>query len=364
MRLTLGRKNTSDDVAAQSAADKVRSLDAEISHVVDNSLRASLRTRRGSGSSKSSEREIQDLLDLVAPDHLTHAVLRRIERTDMKVRRGLSFKTYMVQESEGRRQGLTSTSWLLDQKLSAYRFIDQLGVRRPRGDLKKRSFSELAMTPPCVIKPCRSTGSRGVYLVYAEDQIEHVRDGAHFNSWSDTTDHAASLMDTETQQRPLSDRWFAEELILEDRARKVPARDLKFFCFYGKVLFILEVRRSGGKSEYSFKTPDQLDIVPGDWDYDYFQGDGTTAGQLELASQISGQIPHPFCRIDMLKAEDEMVFGEFTPRPGGYNGFSPEWDRSMGEAWTDAQHRLQEDLLAGKRFDAFLTATRLLDRHR
>ncbi len=39
------------------------------------------------------------------------------------------------------------------------------------------------------------------------------------------------------------DEWMIEELIYENRREKVPARDVKFYCFYGKVGIILEIVR-------------------------------------------------------------------------------------------------------------------------
>jgi hypothetical protein len=59
----------------------------------------------------------------------------------------------------------------------------------------------------------------------------------------------------------------------------------------------------------------------------------------------------------MLRGEDGLVLGEFTPRPGKYEDFTPAWDRSMGEAWVRADSRLTEDLLGGKGFAAFVQST-------
>lgn len=305
--------------------------------------------------------ETQAVLDVVSPHHLPHHLVRRIERHDLKITRGLSFKSLMIQESESRRLNLTSPAWLLDGKLAGYQFIDELNIRRPNNDLQTYRFAKLPTMIPAVVKPRQSTGSNGCYLVYSSSSIVHVKDGVQFSSWTEMAAHAESLMNS-LNTRALPDRWFIEELIVEDQRTSTPAKDLKFFCFYDEVVFTLEVRRYGGQAEYSFRLPDNTPIVPGDWDYDYFEGDGATLEQLELATQISSQIPHPFCRIDMLKGETELVFGEITPRPGAYHRFYPEWDRTMGEAWARAQNQLQIDLLSGKRFEPLQRATQLLNR--
>jgi hypothetical protein len=62
--------------------------------------------------------------------------------------------------------------------------------------------------------------------------------------------------------------------------------------------------------------------------------------------------------IDMLLGKDDLVFGEFTPRPGQFHRFNAEWDRRMGVAWQRAEGRLREDLVEGKRLDAYTTVTK------
>lgn len=58
-------------------------------------------------------------------------------------------------------------------------------------------------------------------------------------------------------------------------------------------------------------------------------------------------------RIDFLKSKNGMVFGEFTPRPGGYEQFNDEIDRWLGEYFLKAEGRLVIDLLNGKNFDYY-----------
>lgn len=307
-------------------------------------------------------RHTQELLDQVSPDRIPHPVVRNAARHKLRVRRGLSFKSMMVYDAETRKTlGLEVPSWRLDQKVSAYRFADEIGLRRPEADLETYRFKDLSFKPSMVIKPRQSTGSKGCYLIYSENDILHVKDGEHFTSYAGMTAHANGLMQPDKQGRKVPDRWITEELILEDTVTRTPARDLKFFCFYGEVALVLEVVRADGVSKYAFHLPDQTVVTPGVWDYEYFEGDGTTDEAIRLATQVSLQIPHPFCRVDLLKGEDELVFGEFTPRPGGYHQFSAEWDRILGEAWARAQHRLNRDLLAGKRFEPFVRSTGMLD---
>src|SRR5699024_10176331 len=39
------------------------------------------------------------------------------------------------------------------------------------------------------------------------------------------------------------DQWIIEEIIFEDAEKTMPASDVKFYCFYGKVGIILEITR-------------------------------------------------------------------------------------------------------------------------
>jgi len=334
------------------SSESLRKLDRQIKRNTRGILREILpRTRREAPRGKWRG-QAQAVLDQAHPTHLTHHLLRRVERHDLKVTRGLSFMNFMVQESESRRLGIPSAPWLLDQKLAAYHFLDAINVRRPKTDLVEYKFSDLPKEHPAVIKPVRSTGSRSCYLVFSPSKIIHVLDGEEFSSWLGMEQHARNEM-SRKQQRPLPDRWFIEELVLEDHAQQTPAPDLKFFTFYGQVEMILEVRRLGGNSRYSFRLPDRTPVIPGSWKYEYFEGEGASPAHLEVAKQVSMEIPHPFARIDMLKGEDGLVFGELTPRPGGFHRFSDQWDRRFGEAWVAAQHRLNQDLLHGKRFTAY-----------
>lgn len=298
--------------------------------------------------------EIESILARLDPSLLTHRLLRRLEKSKILVNNGISFHRFMVEDSEARKMGVISPGWRLNRKTRAYRFIDELGVRRPKTTDESKRFSSLVPSAPSVVKAVSGTGGRGTYLVHSDHQIRHVADGKTFSSWSELESHANALMSG--RDRRVRDKWIHEELILEDQANGVPGRDSKFFCFYGEVLFSLDVIRGESGTKYAFSTPDGTAFSPGSWDYDYFKSPGPTEEQLQLVAGISSEIPHPFMRIDMLLGEDELVFGEFTPRPGQFHKFAPDWDRKMGEAWLRARARIQDDLLAGKRFDAYARA--------
>ena len=215
-----------------------------------------------------------------------------------------------------------------------------------------------------MIKPVHGTGAKGCYLIYQDDYVVHVRDGLVLRSIDELATHAAQLMRPAENSRahPVSDKWMIEELVLEDPDNLTPGRDLKFYTFYGEVLMILEIVRNQGPNQYCYWSADGTRIdQPGSWDRQQFPGDGVTREQVAEVERISREIPSPFMRIDMLKGQNELVFGEFTPSTGEYELFNEEFDRILGEAWVRAESRLLQDMLRGKRFDAFLAATRFLD---
>ena len=320
-------------------------------------LRSKIHTPRAN-QDEEWRKELQALADRFPPQYLTHHLIRRLEKHKIRVGSGVSFHRYMVEESETRKMKLKSLGWTLNGKTTAYRFIDSLGVRRPQTDQGLSALDDVNWRCPGVLKAVSGTGGRGTYLILAEDEIVHVYDEKQFSSKTDTIEHARQLM-SPNRTRPVPDKWISEELILEDRAARVPARDVKFFCFYGEVLFVLEVVRRGRNSLYSYTLPDGAPIRPKTSDYTYFDGAPASQDGLNLATHISQNIPHPFMRIDMLNSEDGLVFGEFTPRPGTFHQYTSEWDRRMGEAWARAENRIQRDLLRGKRFDSFLSSTRV-----
>src|SRR5699024_9326273 len=132
-----------------------------------------------------------------------------------------------------------------------------------------------------------------------------------------------------------SDEWMLEELIYEDAVERTPARDVKFYCFYGKVGVILEIIRYP-EIRHCWWTADGERIPVGKYDESLFSGMGVTDEELDTAASISSEIPAPFIRIDFLRGEDGLVFGEFTPKPGNYDEFDKDMDQQLGDLFIEA----------------------------
>ncbi|MBA0123939.1 hypothetical protein H0B56_00090 [Haloechinothrix sp. YIM 98757] len=342
-----------DEVDIESLRADKESVDASI-HAT---LKRTLHRNAMREADAAYRKKVQELLDIAEPRHMTHLMARELENNDLSLRSSLSFTALMFEQSEARRLGAFRPAWLLDNKTNAYAFVDELGVRRPASDRKTYRFAEIEQAHPVVIKPVRGTGSRGAYAVFAPDRIRHLFDGKELSSWAEMAAHAGKLMAPGARRR-LPDRWMVEELVLEDGASHRLATDVKFYACYGEVLLVRESRRlPGGTQAVQFWTGagERTDVgIP---DEPLPEARGATPEQCELVREISRRIPVPFMRIDMLRGEDELVFGEFTPRPGGFEQLNAEWDRAFAEGWVRAEGRIIEDVLTGKDFSAFAKAT-------
>lgn len=327
-------------------------LDEQAESFVSRSITRSA-TSRAIGLSAA---ELSDIVAAVKVQHITHPVLRRIEGRRIAIPDAISFRRLMIERSEERRLGIDKTEWLLDNKVNAYQFCDALGVRRPSGGDRIYSSSELpAPRGPVVLKPVQSTGSRGVFLVSSTGDVTEVRTGGKVGDWSDLVALIRSRQGLKVQGFR-SDRWMMEELVLEDSRGGVPARDLKFYTFYGEILYVLEIVRKDGVSRHCFWAPDGERLTDtGRYADDNWIGDWKPPVGIDEVKRISLEIPVPFMRIDMLQGEDGLVLGEFTPRPGQFNAFTREYDRELGIAYLSARARIARDLLAGKKFTAFST---------
>ena len=146
--------------------------------------------------------------------------------------------------------------------------------------------------------------------------------------------------------------WLAEELVVEDFEKKIPARDLKFYSFYGKVGLILEITRYP-ELRQCWWTRDGKRIRTGKYEEQLFKGDGVTEEEIAFIEQLSKKIPAPFVRIDFLKSEEGLIFGEFTAKPGNYDYFNEQIDRQLGDYYLEAEINLTNDLFSNKQFNEF-----------
>ncbi|QKY70433.1 ATP-grasp fold amidoligase family protein [Lentibacillus sp. CBA3610] len=237
--------------------------------------------------------------------------------------------------------------WELDDKRTAYLFADELRLRRPWTSDATYTSTNLPEKSGMVIKPADGAGSRGVYLVQDINDIVDMKRSKKLDNWDDLK---ASMKQDLDSGWVADDEWTIEELIMEND--RTPASDIKFYCFYGKVGLILEIVRYP-ELKYCWWTPTGERVRTGKYDENLFAGKGVTQAEIDSAAEISRKIPAPFIRIDFLRSANELVFGEFTPKPGNYDDFDEPTDKWLGDYFVEAEDRLTQDLIYGKQFRAY-----------
>jgi hypothetical protein len=189
-----------------------------------------------------------------------------------------------------------------------------------------------------------------VYAVFNENFIQKVKTSEMLSGRQALTAQLHADLQAGVTR---TDKWIVEELITEDGNPKAIARDLKFYCFYGRVAHVMEVIRDP-VSRYCFWDRDgKHKEVGGLFIDDLFVGRGFTPDMLETAERISAEIPAPFLRIDFHSTGSELVFSKFTPISSEIWEYGKEIDEQLGDHYLEAQARLHTDLLNGKRFDAY-----------
>lgn len=248
----------------------------------------------------------------------------------------------------------SATAWILDNKVTAYRFASDLGLKVPIIRLHAVSHSDLELAPNTVVKPLAGIMSKGVYIL-GEDAITDLPRNRSLPSLEALHDSIANDLSSGDVEE---DAWIEERLVFSDHDPSLPARDLKFYCFYGVVGLALETVRSPVVQRCWYGSDGQVTRT-GKYTERLFPGHGIPDGYMDLAKKISLSVPSPFLRIDFLVSPEGPVLNEFTPKPGGASQFDARTDRQLGNLMVAAAGRLHTDLVNKKAFPEF-AAARLL----
>src|SRR5690625_1769250 len=239
--------------------------------------------------------------------------------------------------------------WALDDKRKAYEFAQKLEIPTPDIDHEIYTIDTVPVKEGIVLKPAEGAGARGVYLIHATEDIFDVKNSSTLSTWSELIESMQRDLQTGAVE---ADAWIVEQLVYEDRTERQPARDIKFYSLYGTVGLIFELVRDP-EIRQCWWTVSGERIGTGKYEESLFHGLGVNSEELAMAEKISSEVPVPFLRIDFLRGENGLVFGEFTPKPGNYDEFDQQTDQLLGDYFLDAEARLIDDLLQGKAFHTY-----------
>ena len=243
------------------------------------------------------------------------------------------------------------------KKTQVRKLLEKLDANMPFRDSKFYHREEIPEKLPydsnIVIKPAYSgSGERSIYIIHREEKIEDRRRNVYLSSWQELKDSLKKDRETGVIK---SDYYIVEEIVYEDPENEQTGRDLKFYCFYGKVPLILEIIRFP-EFRYCWWTADGCDFDTGKYSDQLFKGEGVDKKDIEQASHISSEIPAPFIRLDFLKSPGGAKFCESHATPGGFVMFNKKTHRWLGDHYLEADRRLAVDLLRGKPFQAYKEA--------
>lgn len=232
--------------------------------------------------------------------------------------------------------------WRFKEKLGAYVLLDRLRIphAKVRGTLDGLDrLTPDHLTEPVVLKPLRGNGSSGVVLLEPDGAV-----------WADrlrrrklTFDELIAYERHILKARGFDDLWLLESpFVAADPDLLVPD-DFKIYAFQGEVGLIVQ-RRGWTGVRYQCYTPDWQPVDTGK--HTGKIGDDLPAPDaaegaalLDVARRISRAYPFPFCRIDAFVTDHGIAVGELNCWAGGYDRFNPEWDRTLGAMWENAEPR-------------------------
>ncbi|MGP5144520.1 MULTISPECIES: ATP-grasp fold amidoligase family protein [Halomonadaceae] len=275
-------------------------------------------------------------------DEMTEPYTRLMSQNGVLIKNVPSFKQLLIQATRRRQLYDFQPEWRLNNKTYAYKFVDRLGVRRPETYQSGVSLEKISLRRKSVLKPEGGSSSHGVFILGADSGFE-VATGQKLNSFNAVLSKASEYLRSKHVKNNV---WLLEEFVGEVDKEKISAPvDLKFYSFFGKVAFVLEVERAE-KTRYCSWMPDGSLVDIGIFKpEDTFVGKGFSKNNILEVERLSSEIKAPFMRIDFIKSEDDFVFGEFTPRPGQFSLFNNEFDIYLGECYMRAEARLIKYLM-------------------
>lgn len=235
---------------------------------------------------------------------------------------------------------------ILNNKEHGLKFAAAVGLCTPLIYDRYIRLNDIRFSEKTVIKPTSGAGAKAVYLIYSKNNIKDIALNRTLTSYHELRE---AMLNSLKVKHAKYDLWQIEELIVDSTGSN--ANDLKALAFYGEVVLIQEIKRP--PMRVCYYGADGNYLRTGRHEGRSFKGSGLPRDFVKLAEDVSLKIPAPFMRIDFYKSDRGPVYGEFTPRPGGFHEYNLETDRKLGRAFIKARARLFYDIYHGKKFSEF-----------
>ena len=337
----------------------LKDLRAQRAEVLREYRKAVESLRRRAQSSPDWAQLYRDALEDLFVDELSlHDVVMVARNHKKPLVHADSFFRKIVERRRMKQLGAVPEKFLGLDKDRDVEFAEIAGFRVAR-TLWRGNLAEVpeGLRESTFLKPTISSGSKGAFTLFAADDIFCTMNAKRLSSWSAVRDEAARQL---ARQDVDLIEWQVQELVCE--APGTPARDLKFYSFYGEVGLIVEVVRNPTR-QYEYFDPDGRiadsgrvhSVQPPFKDpRDTVTDKGFISGEMfKTVRRLSLSIPAPFMRIDFLLGQGELVFCEFSSSPAFSHIHPPKYQAKLGKMYLEAQMRLEADLASGKEFSAY-----------
>ncbi|MEV5053789.1 ATP-grasp fold amidoligase family protein [Arthrobacter sp. Bi26] len=233
---------------------------------------------------------------------------------------GISFLGLMRQRFNQRNDpGLDPVPWELDDKETAYKYVEQAGYAVPRYARTSSAAEALAagelFGDRLVIKQPNRHSASGVYV------LEKLGEGSYLDLLRMKVLAAADIKAVGAAP----DYWLAEECIPSLPAGKPVPLDYKIYAFRGQVSHITQIDRNVSPPRVALfdgafiplELGKDYSIDENRWLPEQHVLPRFAGAMLEMASTLSLNLETRFVKVDCYDGPNGPVFGEFTFASGG-----------------------------------------------
>ncbi|WP_460748567.1 ATP-grasp fold amidoligase family protein [Myceligenerans cantabricum] len=300
-------------------------------------------------------------------EHAVRQEKRRVKKARDRIKgleagRLASFREYLEAERRVSEQGAESqrTEWeraeesldprfALIQKLRGKALVQGLDVALPAIYRTWAAIGEIELSglpEAFVLKSAGGATSHGVLPLRREGAAYRLISTDQVLGREDVVEHFRRKA---AKGRTLAP-YFAEEFLTGLSGSEI-LEDVKVYAFYGEIgqVLLRSVGSHGDATSVRYRYVDENGADLGAisrWRLvdPAVPIPGSLPEMVEIARRLSRAAGVPFVRVDLYETDRGVVFGEFTPRPGGQQDYVPDHDRKLGEMWERARLRLDADV--------------------